>query len=72
MSGELASHSLPFFPPEPLVKRAPRLDFEGLDLATRFLNYEAKKRITAKESIKHQYFQTLGPGIQNLSDGELI
>ena len=70
MSEELASHNFPYYPPDPLVKRAPRLDSEGLDLVSKFLLYEARRRISARDALRHPYFDSLGPGVHNLLDGE--
>ena len=71
MSEELASYNFPFYPPEPLVKRAPRLDQDGIDLVERFLLYQAKTRISARHAMRHPYFgPSLGPNtIENLLDG---
>ena len=72
MSEELASYNFPYYPPEPLVKRAPRLDQDGLDLVERFLLFQAKKRISAREAMRHPYFgPSLGPATtENLLDGK--
>ena len=72
MSEELVAYNFPSYPPEPLVKRAPRLDQEGLDLVEKFLLYEAKKRISARSAMRHPYFgPSLGPAaIENLLDGK--
>ena len=74
MSEELAAYNFPFYPPEPLVKRAPRLDQDGLDLVEKFLLYEAKKRISARSAMRHPYFgPSLGPAaIENLLDGKFL
>jgi cyclin-dependent kinase 17 len=72
MSEELSSHNFPIYPPEPLVKRAPRLDSDGIDLVSKFLLYEARKRISAKDGMRHQYFDSLGPGVHNLLDGDQL
>jgi len=74
MSEELAAYNFPFYPPEPLVKRAPRLDQDGLDLVEKFLLYEAKKRISARSAMRHPYFgPSLGPAaIENLLDVQSI
>ena len=74
MSEELAAYNFPQYPPEPLVKRAPRLDQDGLDLVEHFLHYEAKKRISARNAMRHPYFgPSLGPAaIENLLDGKLF
>ena len=74
MSEELAAYNFPFYPPEPLVKRAPRLDQDGLDLVEKFLFYEARKRISARSAMHHPYFgPTLGSAaIETLLDGTYI
>jgi len=71
VSEEFASHNFKCYSPEPLVKRAPRLEPEGLDLISKFLLFEAKKRISAKDAMKQPYFDSLGPGVHNLLDGKL-
>ena len=70
MSEELLNYNFPLYPPEPLVKRAPRLDADGIDLVSKFLLYEARKRISAKDAMHHPYFDSLGPGVHNLLDGK--
>ena len=70
MSEELQNYNFPPYPAEPLVKRAPRLDAEGIDLVSKFLLYEARKRVSAKEGMHHSYFASLGPGVNNLLDGK--
>merc|ERR1719367_1574672 len=74
MSEELVAYNFPSYPPEPLVKRAPRLDQDGLDLVEKFLLYEAKKRISARSAMRHPYFgPSLGPAaIENLLDVQSI
>ena len=72
MSEELQNYNFPPYPAEPLVKRAPRLDAEGIDLVSKFLLYEARKRVSAKEGMHHSYFASLGPGVNNLLDGKEI
>lgn len=72
MSEELQNYNFPLYPAEPLVKRAPRLDSEGIDLVSKFLLYEARKRISAKDAMHHSYFASLGPGVYNLLDVQSI
>jgi len=43
----------------PLAKMVPQLDPLGLDLLTRMLQYEPRKRISAKEALDHPYFNDL-------------
>ena len=71
MSEELQNYHFPYYPAEPLVKRAPRLDSEGIDLVSKFLLYEARKRVSAREAMHHPYFASLGTGVHNLLDGKL-
>lgn len=65
----LPSH-LPHAPvcPEPLIGKALRLDEESLDLLYKFLRYEAKKRISATDAMRHNYFHSLGQSIHSLPD----
>ena len=72
MSEELQNYNFPLYPAEPLVKRAPRLDSEGIDLVSKFLLYEARKRVSAKDAMHHSYFASLGHGVYNLLDGKTI
>ena len=69
MSEELVNYNFPLYPSEPLVKRAPRLDQDGIQLVSQFLLYEAKKRLQAKEAMRHPYFDSLDPQVQALADG---
>ena len=69
---DLVKYNFPQYPSEPLVKRAPRLDQDGIDLVSKFLLYEAKSRISARAAMKHAYFESLGTGVQELGDGEFI
>jgi cyclin-dependent kinase 17 len=69
MSEEYASYRFCNYTPESLFKRGPRLDPDGLDLVSKFLLYEARRRISAKDAMKHPYFDSLGPNVHNLSDG---
>ncbi len=70
MNEELGNYNFPPYPPEPLVKRAPRLDQDGIDLLSKFLYYQAKRRVSARMAMRHPYFDSMGPGVQNLSDGK--
>jgi hypothetical protein len=57
-------------PPQLIRKIGPRLDSDGIDLVSKFLLYEARKRISARDAMRHPYFDSLGPGVHNLLDGE--
>ncbi len=70
MCEELSNYNFPYYPSESLLKRAPRLDHDGLDLVASFLVYETKKRLPAKEAMRHPYFDSLGPAVRTLSDGK--
>jgi serine/threonine protein kinase len=59
-------------PPQLIRKIGPRLDSDGIDLVSKFLLYEARKRISARDAMRHPYFDSLGPGVHNLLDGEFF
>ncbi|KAK2157634.1 hypothetical protein LSH36_188g11022 [Paralvinella palmiformis] len=65
---EFASYSFPYYEREQLLHYAPRLDHIATDLLTQFLQYDAQKRVSATEAMKHKYFETLGPGVHKLPD----
>ncbi|XP_046440413.1 cyclin-dependent kinase 17-like isoform X2 [Daphnia pulex] len=54
--------------PQSLIHRAPRLDGDGLDLLNKFLSYEAKKRISAQDAMRHPYFRSLGSMVHKIPD----
>ncbi|PIO36904.1 hypothetical protein AB205_0177810 [Aquarana catesbeiana] len=43
-------------------------DSEGIELLTRFLQYESKKRISAEDAMKHAYFRSLGTKMHSLPE----
>jgi serine/threonine protein kinase len=45
----------------------PKLDASGLALITEMLQYDPAKRITAKNALKHPYFDDLPPEIKTRS-----
>ncbi|XP_063881826.1 cyclin-dependent kinase 18-like isoform X2 [Scylla paramamosain] len=58
---------------ESLLARAPRLAHDSaLGLLSKFLLYEAKKRISAATAMKHPFFESLGHSIHTLKDQESI
>ncbi|KAF5926558.1 hypothetical protein HPG69_001186 [Diceros bicornis minor] len=69
---EFKNYNFPKYKPQPLVNHAPRLDSEGIELITKFLQYESKKRVSAEEAMKHVYFRSLGPRIHALPESVSI
>lgn len=53
-------HEFPQWKPNPnaLTRVVPELDADGVDLLTRMLIYDPSKRITAKEALRHPYFDS--------------
>lgn len=66
--GMAASYNIPHYQPAPLLSWAPRLDADAVDLLTKFLCYEAKKRVSAADAMKHTYFRSMGPAVHKLPD----
>ncbi|XP_023338797.1 cyclin-dependent kinase 17 isoform X3 [Eurytemora carolleeae] len=71
-SEELANYKFPVYQPESMVSRAPRLDSEGISLLLGFLKFEGRRRISAKDSMKHPYFASLSQAAVTLGDNESI
>ncbi|MEJ1277106.1 hypothetical protein NN561_008018 [Cricetulus griseus] len=69
---EFKNYNFPKYKPQPLINHAPRLDSEGIELITKFLQYESKKRVPAEEAMKHVYFRSLGPRIHALPESVSI
>uniref|UniRef100_A0A8C4S3F5 cyclin-dependent kinase n=1 Tax=Erpetoichthys calabaricus TaxID=27687 RepID=A0A8C4S3F5_ERPCA len=65
---EFKSYNFPKYKQQPLINHAPRLDSEGIELLSSFLQYETKKRISAEESMKHTYFKSLGTRVYSLPE----
>ncbi|XP_030062363.1 cyclin-dependent kinase 17 [Microcaecilia unicolor] len=65
---EFRSYNFPRYSPEPLINHAPRLDSDGLHLLSQLLQFEAKKRSSAEEAMRHSYFKSLGDQVLKLPD----
>mmetsp|Transcript_16792 Transcript_16792/g.23360 ORF Transcript_16792/g.23360 Transcript_16792/m.23360 type:complete len:304 (-) Transcript_16792:74-985(-) len=58
--------TFPQHPPQPLSKIIPQLDPLGIDLLEKMLQYEPSKRISAKNALRHPYFNDLPNSIKSL------
>ncbi|XP_077369646.1 cyclin-dependent kinase 17-like isoform X4 [Festucalex cinctus] len=67
-SEEFKTYNFPKYNAEPLVNHAPRIDNDGHDLLSVLLQFEAKKRVSAEDALRHAYFRTLGEQVQSLAD----
>ncbi|KAJ8370791.1 hypothetical protein SKAU_G00108190 [Synaphobranchus kaupii] len=65
---EFKTYNFPRYHAEPLVNHAPRIDSDGHDLLSLLLQFEAKKRVSAEEALRHLYFRSLGEQLQTLPD----
>ena len=50
--------------------KAPRLDSDGIGLLSSFLLFEAKKRLPAREALRHPYFSSFPSEIRMLKDSK--
>lgn len=69
-SPEFLAYRFPNYRPEPLVNHAPRLDVDGLDLLAQFLQYEGKRRVSARNALYHPFFSCLPPEMHELQDSK--
>ncbi|TNM87005.1 hypothetical protein fugu_007235 [Takifugu bimaculatus] len=67
-SEEFKTYNFPQYQAEPLVSHAPRIDNDGLDLLSMLLQFEAKKRVSAEDALRHSYFRSFGDQVQTLAD----
>ncbi|XP_056277999.1 cyclin-dependent kinase 16 [Pseudoliparis swirei] len=65
---EFVSHNFPLYRAEKLSNHTPRLGAEGVELLSKFLQFEGKKRISAAESMTLPYFSDLGNNVMTLLD----
>ncbi|XP_011420286.2 cyclin-dependent kinase 18 isoform X1 [Magallana gigas] len=65
---EFLSYNFSQYESENLINVAPRLDSEGLNLLSKLLLYEAKRRSSAAEGMRHAFFNSFGPSVHRLPD----
>ncbi|KAM9856074.1 cyclin-dependent kinase 16 [Aulostomus maculatus] len=65
---EFVAYNYPQYRAERLSNHTPRLSSEGVELLSRFLQFEGKKRISADRSMTHPYFSNLGNRVLTLPD----
>ncbi|XP_029361528.1 cyclin-dependent kinase 16 [Echeneis naucrates] len=65
---EFMMHNYPQYRGETLSNHTPRLSSEGVELLSKFLQFEGKERISADESMSHRYFSHLGNRVMSLPD----
>ncbi|KAK3102746.1 hypothetical protein FSP39_013612 [Pinctada imbricata] len=65
---EFLSYKFPNYEAENLINVAPRLDGDGLDLLSHLLLFEARKRSSASEGMRHAFFNSFGPSVHRLPD----
>ncbi|XP_048462207.1 cyclin-dependent kinase 16-like [Rhincodon typus] len=67
---QFSAYHFPRYKAEPLINHAPRLDTDGIDLLSKLLQFEGKRRITAQQAVHHHYFRSFGASILELDDSE--
>lgn len=62
----------PIYHADPLSTHAPRLGTEdsAIDLLQQLLRFESKNRTSALECMRHPYFDSFGPKVQQLQNSE--
>ncbi|XP_062283473.1 cyclin-dependent kinase 16 isoform X1 [Scomber scombrus] len=65
---EFVTYNYPQYRAERLSNHTPRLSSEGVELLSKFLQFEGKKRISADESMSHRYFSNFGNRVLTLPD----
>ncbi|XP_029690283.1 cyclin-dependent kinase 16 [Takifugu rubripes] len=65
---EFVAYNYPQYRADKLSNHTPRLSSEGVDLLSKFLQFEGKKRVSAEESMSHCYFGNLGRRVKTLPD----
>ncbi|XP_077937099.1 cyclin-dependent kinase 16 isoform X2 [Gasterosteus aculeatus] len=69
---QFVGHNYPLYRAERLSTHTPRLSSDGVDLLSKFLQFEGKKRISAAEAMSHRYFSNLGNRVVTLLDTKSI
>ncbi|XP_032376271.1 cyclin-dependent kinase 16 isoform X5 [Etheostoma spectabile] len=67
-SEEFKTYNFPQYHAEPLVNHAPRIDNDGHNLLSMLLQFEAKRRVSAEDALRHSYFKCFGEQVQTLAD----
>uniref|UniRef100_A0A8C6U5I9 Cyclin-dependent kinase 16 n=1 Tax=Neogobius melanostomus TaxID=47308 RepID=A0A8C6U5I9_9GOBI len=65
---EFVAYNYPQYRGERLSNHTPRLSSEGVELLSKFLQFEGKKRVSADEAMSHAYFRVLGKKVLTLLD----
>ncbi|XP_051282661.1 cyclin-dependent kinase 16 isoform X2 [Dicentrarchus labrax] len=65
---EFVAYNYPQYRAERLSNHTPRLSSDGVELLSKFLQFEGKKRISADDSMNHRYFSNLGNRVMTLPD----
>ncbi|XP_054868762.1 cyclin-dependent kinase 16 isoform X1 [Amphiprion ocellaris] len=65
---EFVSFNYPQYRAERLSNHTPRLSSDGVELLSKFLQFEGKKRVSADHAMSHHYFSHFGNRVMSLSD----
>uniref|UniRef100_A0A3P8WIM1 cyclin-dependent kinase n=1 Tax=Cynoglossus semilaevis TaxID=244447 RepID=A0A3P8WIM1_CYNSE len=65
---EFVAYKYPQYRADTLSHHTPRLSIEGVDLLSKFLKFEGRKRISADDALQHYYFKVFGSRVMSLPD----
>ncbi|XP_069040406.1 cyclin-dependent kinase 16 isoform X3 [Lepisosteus oculatus] len=65
---DFISFNYPRYRADNLHSHTPRLDSDGVELLSKLLQFEGRKRISADEAMRQPYFHSLGERVVNLPD----
>ncbi|XP_028265547.1 cyclin-dependent kinase 16 [Parambassis ranga] len=65
---EFVAFNYPQYRAERLSHHTPRLNSDGVELLSKLLQFEGKKRMSAEDSMTHHYFSNLGNRVKSLPD----